>query len=221
MDPATLALLVGGGEALGGFLGNIFGGDDNEAAMRAIAGIDTSLIPNAYEKEDPAARQAMLGAMQYLYNQGAQGGLDPQSRAAIAQAQSQTAAAEQGARGALQHNASMRGVGGSGVEFLGSLANQQGAATRNALSGVQAAGDARTRALQAMSGAAGIGGNVRASDARKFEAANELQRFNRQQQERKAALLAGQYGAQADRDARMGAGIGSGIGALTGYFKSA
>lgn len=221
MDPATLALILGGGEALGGFIGNIFGSDDNAAALRAIQGIDTSLIPNAYEKEDPAARNKMLGALEYLYNSGQQGGMDPQSRAAIANAQLQTGAAEQGARGAIQQNAAMRGMGGSGVELLGTLANQQGAAQRNAIAGVNAAGDARTRALQAMHSAAGVGSQIRGDDARKFEAANRLQQFNRQQQMDKAAMLAGQYAGQAKQDANMGAGVGAGLGALYGYFKGA
>jgi hypothetical protein len=221
MDPATLAMLIGGGQAAGGLIGSLFGSGDNEAALRAIQGIDTSLIPNAYDQEDPAARQKMLGALEYLYNQGAAGGMDPQSRAALAQAQAQTGAAEQGARGALQQNAAARGVGGSGVEFLGTLANQQGAAQRNALAGVQAVGDARTRALQAMHSAAGVGGQIRGDDSRKLEAANRLQMFNRDQQMRKAQLLAGAHDDEAQRKAQLGAGVGSGLGALTGYFKSA
>jgi hypothetical protein len=221
MDPATLALLMGGGQALGGALGSLFGNDDRQAALDAINGIDTSLIGNAYDGEDPAARQKMMGALEYLYNQGAQGGMDPQSRAALAQAQTQTAAAEQGARGALTQNAAARGVGGSGVEFLGTLANQQGAASRNALAGTQAAGDARTRALQAMHSAAGVGGQIRGDDSRKLEAANRLQMFNREQQMRKAQLVAGVNSDEAQRKAEFGAGMGSGLGALAGYFKTA
>lgn len=204
------------GGVLGG-LGGLFGDDNDAEAMRILQALDPEAGQLA--AEDPEARRRILGALEYLYNQGAAGGMDPQSRAALAQAQSQTAAAEQGARGALQQNAAARGVGGSGVEFLGTLANQQGAAQRNALAGVNAAGDARTRAMQAMYQAANGYGDVRGQDLAREQAKKQLDMFNAAQRTKKAAMLAGQYGDQAQQQRNNIAGLGEGLGALTTYFK--
>lgn len=208
------------GAAVGGLLGGLGGllSPDKEAEAAAIL---AALNPEAgsMAAEDPAARQHIMGALEYLYNQGQAGGMDPQSRAALAQAQAQTGAAEQGARGALQQNALTRGVGGSGVEFLGTLANQQGAATRNASAGVQAAGDARTRAMQAMYQSANGYGDVRGQDLARENAKKQLDMFNANQRTKKAAMLTGQYNAGADQQRNNIAGLGEGIGALTSYFK--
>lgn len=205
------------GGAIGGLLG-LFSPDKEAEAMRILAGLDPEA--GAMAAEDPAARAKIMGALEYLYNSGQAGGMDPQSRAALAQAQAQTGAAEQGARGALQQNAAARGVGGSGVEFLGTLANQQGAAQRNALSGVQAAGDARTRALQSMYQASSGYGDVRGQDLSRESAKKQLDMFNANQRVKKAAMMTGQYNGQADQQRNDIAGMGEGIGALTSYFKS-
>lgn len=216
MDPATLALLMGGGELAGSFLGEMFGGDDRDAAMRAISGVNAEANP--LKAEDPRLKKLQMQALEQMYATASQGGMDPQAKAALLQAQTQNAAAERGARGAITQNAQARGVGGSGVEYLSSLANQQGAASRNNLAGTQAAGDARTRALMAMQGTLSGGGSVRGSDLNYQNSKAAIDQFNAAQRLKKAAMMAGQYSDRADRTSSMGGGLGGAAGGLYGYL---
>ena len=106
------------------------------------------------------------------------------------------------------------------MEFLASLGNQQGAAERNSMAGTQAAGDARTRALQAMSASQGGYGQVRGQDLNAAQARSQVEQFNAQQRLRKAGALAGAYNDQADRTASMGGGLGTAVGAGLGAYGS-
>lgn len=216
MDPATIAALAGMGDVAGSVLGGLFGADDRREALRLLQQAEEQapgLTP-----EDPELKKRQMAALQQLYDTGMKGGLDPQSRAALLQSQTQTAAAERGARGAITQDAQARGLGGSGAEFLGTLANQQGAATRNSLAGTQAAGDARTRALQSMYQSQAGYGAVRGQDLNSAQARSQVDQFNAQARLRKAAMLASRYDDQADRTGALGAGIGSAIGAGYGAY---
>jgi hypothetical protein len=187
--------------------------------MAALRGVNEQANPLA--SEDPELKKRQMAALEQMYQTAMQGGMDPQSRAALLQAQNQNAAAERGARGAIVQNAQARGVGGSGAEFLGTLANQQGSAARNSMAGTQAAGDARTRALQAMyQSQAGYGG-VRGQDLNAAQAKSQVEQFNAQQRLRKGGMMAGAYSDQADRTASTFGGLGSAVGAGVGAYGSA
>jgi hypothetical protein len=202
------------GGVLGG-LGGLFSSDNNAAAMRALAG--TNVEAAGLNPEDPNLKKRQLEALQMMWETAKQGGMDPQAKAALQQAQASSAAAERGARGAIVQNAQARGLGGSGVELGASLANQQGAATRNSLAGTQAAGDARTRALQAMYQTQQGTGQVRGEDLNAAQAKSQVEQFNARQRLQKAGMLAGQYGQQNEQQQGNIAGLGAGIGSVLSY----
>lgn len=70
----------------------------------------------------------------------------------------------QGAQGAIQQNFERRGQGGSGLEFLAQLNNQQNSAELAQQSGEQAVTDAYRRRLEAMRGMTDLGSNIRQND---------------------------------------------------------
>lgn len=214
MDPATLAAI---GQMGGGILGSMFGDDGDDERRRMLE------ILNGVNAETgevaPDMRRNMVSAVDYLRNLYSEGGMDPQARAALGEAQDSNAAAERMSRGAITQNAAMRGTGGSGVEIAAQLANQQGAANRNAASGTRAAADARTRAIGALQSSADIAGGVRGQDS-------ALAQFNAAQRLRKAGMQAGVYGdAAASQDAgaaaqradwgNIGGFLGAGLSGLS------
>jgi hypothetical protein len=207
---------AGIGGVIGG-LGGLFSSDNEAAAMRALAGVNEQADPLA--PEDPELKKRQLEALQMMWDTAKQGGMDPQAKAALQQAQASSAAAERGARGAIVQNAQARGVGGSGVELGAALANQQGSAQR--LAGGQAAGDARTRALQAMMNTQQGTGQVRGQDLSAAQARSQVEQFNARQRLDKGAMLAGRYDKQGAQQRNNIAGLGTGVGAIAGYAADA
>ena len=206
------------GAAAGGFLGGLgglFGGNGNAAALRALQAVNEQAPDLA--NEDPQLKKRQLEALQQMWQTAQQGGMDPQAKAALQQAQASSAAAERGARGAIVQNAQARGVGGSGAELEASLANQQGAAQRNALAGGQAAGDARTRALQAMMNTQTGTGQVRGQDLSAAQARSQVEQFNARQRLSKVGMLAGQQNTMGAQQRNNIAGLGAGAGAIVNY----
>lgn len=113
---------------------------------------------------DPMARNELVEMVESK-------GFDPQSRAALHELQGITGEQERGSREAILQNAQERGVAGSGIEMASQLANQQGAATRLANQGFQAAADANQRQIQAVQGLASM-------DAQKAAAQDAINQFN-------------------------------------------
>lgn len=120
------------------------------------------LGPSAFEniQVDPRIRQARMTALQRLQQVGIEGGMDLESRAALQQAQQQTAQYEQGQRGALMADAARRGLSNSNLSMGQALAAQQGGADRVAMAGTQAAADARKRALMALQASGQLGAGI-------------------------------------------------------------
>jgi hypothetical protein len=185
MDAQTAAAL---GQMAGGIAGAATGPDGDDERRRILAlleGLDVETGEVA-----PEMRREQTTAIDYLRDLYSEGGMDPQARAALGEAQQSNAAQERMARGAIGQNAAMRGVGGSGVEVAAQLANQQGGANRNAQAGTRAAADARQRAIQALMGSANIAGSVRGQDS-------TLAQFNAAQRTRKAGMQVDAYGNEA------------------------
>lgn len=213
MDPITAGLVAQGAIGTVGALGDLFGGRDDEQVRRALNALQQT---NAQANRTGAAseglgqQQATMRALMSLYQQG---GMDPQARAALAQANQATASQEQMQRQALVQNYAMRGMGGGGTQLAAQLANQQGAANRNNMAGTQVAGDARTRALQGLYQSANIGGQIRGQEDA-FEQFNARQRLSKAQ-----AMLGGAtsaYGVKQDEDERRRQDLGNSAGML-GY----
>lgn len=118
----------------------------------------------AYASMDPMARNELVQTIEDK-------GFDPQSRAALHELQGVTGEQERGSREAILQNAQERGVAGSGIEMASQLANQQGAATRMANQGFQAAADANQRQMQAVQGLASM-------DQQKAAAQDAINQFN-------------------------------------------
>lgn len=110
-----------------------------------------------------AGREAQLSALGRLKNLS-ETGEDVQSQVMRQRALGDAAAQNQAQQATIQQNAAQRGVGGSGMEFLQAMMNQQGSnqsASRNAQ---DAAMDSYRNKLSAMKDSASLGGQIRDSD---------------------------------------------------------
>lgn len=227
---------AGGGELIGGIVGDLYGEDDRSRARRSLRDALNSLYseniesdPTAYNDiaVDPRLKVAQMAALDRIQKEASQNGMGLQDRVALRQSMDETARRERGSREAIQQNMAMRGQGGSGVELANTLANQQVAAERNASAGAQAAADARRRALSAamQSGqlASGIRGQEYGEQSDRASARDAIQRFNASQRLTRAGMAnnirmgqAQRYDEEADRWRDRGAGIGAGAGAVFG-----
>lgn len=134
--------------------------------VRAM-GYDPALAGNSAAEDiavDPRLRQAQLDALAQLQDVGKQGGLTAQDKARIAQIESDTATADRGRRDAILQNMRSRGMGGSSQELLAQLQSAQAATDQANQSGLNVAGMAQQRALDAMAGAGQLGGQIRGQD---------------------------------------------------------
>lgn len=191
---------------------------------------EMKLGPSALEKVnvDPVAKEAQRRAYGRLMEMGTQTGLSVEDRAALDEARAETSRQEQGQRGAILESARARGVSGSGMEMQAQLMAQQGGADRNAAAGVNAAGEARRRAMQALVAAGGAAGQARGQDwqeqSGKAQATDAISQFNANNVKwkhgadtEKAGTMADfdmasgdRKGARADKTRRRFAGYGQG-----------
>lgn len=166
------------GQSTFGFYGSLIGelwakGDDKEAerlrklAFDEIDGLKipepeklqykaklmqvTKLGPSAMEgvKVDPAYKQAAQDTMDRLQETADTKGMDAQARAALMQAQRETSARAKGEAAAIEGDAARRGISSSGLTLMAKLRNQQAAADRAAMAGVEAAAAGAERAQAA------------------------------------------------------------------------
>lgn len=131
---------------------------------------------------DPKLKQAQMEALASLQEIGQNKGLTDMDRAQLAQIQGEEQTQARGAREAILQNAQARGVGGSGLEMLSQMKNQQDSATRQAARDTSVAGMAQQRALQALQGAGQLGGQIGSQDfdqqARVAAANDAINQFN-------------------------------------------
>lgn len=108
-------------------------------------------------------KSARDAAIQSFLQIGNMGGMDPGSQLAVEQARRGSAQEASRNQQAVFQQAQQRGLGGAGVVGL-QLQAGQAAADRQALSDMQAAGDARSRALQALAQGGGMAGQAVGQD---------------------------------------------------------
>jgi hypothetical protein len=106
---------------------------------------------------DPKFKQAQMNALKSLEDIGQNKGLTDMDRAQLSKIQAQEAAQQRGSREAILQNAQARGMGGSGLELMSQLQNQQSSADRQAARDTDVAGMAQQRALQALQSAGQLG----------------------------------------------------------------
>jgi hypothetical protein len=252
MDPITIAMI--GAPIATDLLSQFLSKGDREAEKKlreealAVYGdaspptlermLRERLGPSAMEAipSDFGNKQARDAALQQLVAMGSQGGMDAGSQLAVEGARRAAAAQEAQGRGAVRQEFQRRGMGGAGEAIL-ALQAQQAGSDRAALSDMQAAGDARSRALQALATGGGMASQAEGQDferaARIAASKDAIARFNselatdalQRQYTNDLALRDRRYGAltsaadQHDRDAdrtrqRVGNYGQLGVGAL-------
>lgn len=148
------------------------------------SGVDEG--PSAFEgiALDPALRQKQEASLAALDDIAANGGLTAKDKANLARIQSETATADKGRRDAILQNMGARGMGGSSMELLAQLQSNQAATDRASQAGLDVAGSAEQRALDAIMQSGQLAGNLRNQDyqqeAQKAEARDAIARFNAQ-----------------------------------------
>lgn len=143
-----------------------------------------TLGPSAVEdiSVDPRLKQAQMNALNKLIEIGDAGGLTAQDKARLAQIEDQAKADLQGQTGAIQQNLATRGLSGGMSEMVARNLAAQGAANRQAQSGMQVAADAEQRALNAIMQSGQLGGQIGAQDyqqqANLAQARDVINKFN-------------------------------------------
>lgn len=258
MGPLAGAAIGVGANLVGSLLGEWWADADDdkrkaleEEAYRLYGDISAPTLervlaeqlgPSAMEglPQDFGNRSARNLALQQLLNMGLEGGVDAGSQLALEQGRRAAALQEQQGRAAVRQEAQRRGLGGAG-EVVGQVLAQQAGADRASMGGLQAAADARQRALAALAQGGSMAGQAEAQDfgqaAAVAAAKDRIAQFNAeeasrakyynsglQQQEwqNQLALRDRQYGAKqqqaagygnaADRKRAMAGGIGQAVG---------
>ena len=131
---------------------------------------------------DPRTEEAQYRALNELSSIGDEGGLRLSDKASMEEAMTAAGVKERGAREAIDSSLKARGAYGSGAELASKLSATQDASTTGHLVGLNAAGKAQDRALQAIIAAGQLGGGMQANEfgrARAIaEAQDEINRFN-------------------------------------------
>lgn len=144
---------------------------------------------------DPRLKNTQLGALDSLQEIVDGGGLTAADEAALSKVQSDVSAADRGRRDAIRQNMAARGMGGSGLELLESLDSSQAATNRANQAGLDIAGAAEQRALDAMLKSGELAGSIRGQDfgeAADIAAANDaIDKFNASNSNQNAQWNAG------------------------------
>jgi hypothetical protein len=144
------------------------------------------LSGTAYDQlqTDPRLREQQLQSLAALDEIAASGGLTTQDQANLNRIQTDAATADRGRREAILQNAQQRGMGGSGLELLAQLQSSQAATDRAAQQGLDVAGLAQQRALDAILQGSNVAGNLRGQDfseqSRVADARDAIAKFNAQ-----------------------------------------
>lgn len=159
-------------------------GDLSAENIDAGKGIGFEDIGNAMDgiSLDPQLRDKQLASMGALDDIISGGGLSAIDKANLSRIQSEASQADKGRRDAIKQNMQARGMGGSGMELLAQLQSSQAATDRQAQQGLDVAGAAQMRALEAIMQQGNMAGNLRTQDygeqADKAQAANAIAQFN-------------------------------------------
>lgn len=207
MDWATLAQLAGN------VAGDIASEGDRKEANRlmreALARFDNipepvleqiiaeQLGPTEMEslKADPALRGAEMDALRRLAQVADEGGLTLEDKANLADIERDAQSLEQSGQAAIRDRMRATGRGGSGSELAMMMQAGQSAADRAGRQGLQVAGMAQKRALQAMIQRGEMAGQMGARDfaqrAAAAQAADLRNRFNASSREKASYYNAG------------------------------
>lgn len=131
---------------------------------------------------DPRMKQAQMEALAGLQNISDSGGMTLTDDANLAKIENDEAIRSRGAREAILQNAQARGAGGSGLEIMAQLQNQQDSATRASSRDLDVAAQAQARALDALMQGGNLAGQMGAQDfsqqAQTAQAQDAIAAFN-------------------------------------------
>lgn len=133
---------------------------------------------------DPKLKTAQMEALAGLQDISSSGGMTNMDRANLNRIKSEEDAAARGKREAILSNAQARGMGGSGLELMSQMKNQQESASRTAQRDLDVAGMAQQRALQALMQGGDMAGRIQGQDfsqqAQTAQANDAISKFNAQ-----------------------------------------
>ena len=200
MDPLTLSLAgagVSGVMSLIGYLASQGQRDEAnqllEQAYQQYGDVVFEQLPNvapqllgpsqmASVETDPRFRDAQLKALTGFEDIQKAGGLMAEDKAVLNQMNREAEHAESGRQARILENMRARGVGGSGAELAAQLSSAQGAAERGQQRGLDVAGQAQRRSLDALMGGGQLAGSIRGQEfgeqSARAKAADEIARYN-------------------------------------------
>jgi hypothetical protein len=136
---------------------------------------------------DPSLKRNQMDALVGLQDISDSGGMTQMDKANLSKISTDENTKARGQREAILQNAQARGLGGSGLELMSNLQNQQDSATRQSQRDLDVAGMAQNRALQALMQQGQLAGNIQNQDfSQKAQVANAndaISKFNAQNQQ--------------------------------------
>lgn len=113
---------------------------------------------------DPAVKKAQMDALIGLQDIADSGGMTDVQQANLNKIATDEATRARGAREAILQNAQARGVGGSGLEIMSQMQNQQEAVTRQAQRDMDVRAQAQQQALDALVKGGQLAGSIQGQD---------------------------------------------------------
>lgn len=147
-------------------------------AQAALAG------PSAFKdiNVDPRLMKEQYGSLDALSQIADSGGMTAMDKANLARTQSQANQNDKGRRDAILQNMAARGMSGSGNELLAQLQSSQASTDRQSQAGLDTAGMAQQRALDAIMQRGNLAGGMQSQqfgqEAQKAQAADAIAKFN-------------------------------------------
>jgi hypothetical protein len=155
-----------------------------DPAMAETVNAKDSLINNV--STDPRLRAAQMASLNQLQQMGVSG-MRPEDMAAISSVINKTNQQSNAANQAVLQNMQQRGIGGSGNELAAKMMNNQNAANLSSQQGLDVAGQASQRALQAIMSAGSMGSSMEGQqfnqDAQKAQAQDIINKYNSMNQQ--------------------------------------
>lgn len=136
---------------------------------------------------DPKLKAAQMAALSGLQDVSNNGGMTLADKANLSHIATDEAVQSKGARDAILSNAQSRGLGGSGLELMSQLQNEQASAGRKSQRDLDVAGQAQARALDALMKGGSLAGDINNQDfnqqAQTASANDAISKFNAQNQQ--------------------------------------
>lgn len=156
----------------------------NLEGARYAGDVNSKSISNPYANisTDPRLQEAQNRSLDSLDEIIQGGGMNAMDRANIARDQADAAQQDKGRRDAILQNQQARGMGGSGNSLLAQLQSSQAATDRNSQTGLDVAGMAQQRAMDAIRNSGEMAGSMRSQSfneqAAKAQGQTSIDQFN-------------------------------------------